>query len=369
MKATDSAFMLIELLRDINNYRQRFILAEGAKYFSSTYSDISNQYKSLISQTNKYSDLFLIRLQCELHDDKQYQQIISLIADEIESFELWYLENRALVDSLFATEAIQSVIEDEADFKYGKQFAKAKEEFKEADADERVWHSLARAYGARCHGDYDERSFTHEDWDYIENSLEEYKKHFKVYQVDLPSMYDGYKSKMKPRWKECYNNLQNMIKQYGEYKNQLSHNYIIDVYSKIFYFLAPLSGLIMNGNPIENNKAKGPDNKKKERYARYNSLKECVPRDDIRERIDDLVNYYFDKHGAIDGIFGYNLFLCLKGNGWINERGCSQEHFGELLLRDYQTKCSFKNGGAISDGKGKKDMTFEKKLHEILPIK
>ena len=40
-----------------------------------------------------------------------------------------------------------------------------------------------------------------------------------------------------------------------------------------------------------------------------------------------------------------------KDIGFIHENKCTVGHFGDLLLKEFGDKCSFKNGGALYDGK------------------
>ena len=79
----------------------------------------------------------------------------------------------------------------------------------------------------------------------------------------------------------------------------------------------------------------------------------------------DAAASYYKKYNSIDGLFGYAVFQKLKGNGWLNTNGCTQAHFGDLLIKEFGAKCSFKKGGAISDGKDKSDHELDKILEEI----
>lgn len=115
----------------------------------------------------------------------------------------------------------------------------------------------------------------------------------------------------------------------------------------------------------DKNKPKKSTNQKKEKYGKYESLAECIPNIDIYKKVLDVAAYYYNIHNKIDGVFGYTVFQKLKCNGCLNTNGCAQDHFGELLIKEFGAKCSFKDGGAIYDGKNKSDFELNKKLAEI----
>ena len=102
------------------------------------------------------------------------------------------------------------------------------------------------------------------------------------------------------------------------------------------------------------------------RYGRYNNLTECITRNDIYEKVIKLSDSYLLKHKKIDGVFGITVFVFLKTKGWINKNGCSEDHFGDLLIKEFGSKCSFKKGDAISDAKDTLDNVLIKEMNDVV---
>lgn len=365
MSALDSSFRFIETLKSVNSGCKRNIFKKGSRFFTQTYREISTQYNVLKECLGTYPDLFLERLKTELPDLQSYESLIQMMAKEIGIFEAWYCSKADLIDSLFSREVIKSVIDEEVEFTYGKERKEAEDDFHEAVNDEEVWHRLARAYGSRLYGDHNEQSFTEEDWDYISGPLDDYKKHFQCSEVDLHRMYLEFEDIMKPRWKECNSKCDEISKKCHEYSSKLEKDFEVDVYAKIHTVLDSLQ----HAFTICNNAPKKEDGIERRttnnRYAEYNCLQDCLLNQDVFGKVNQLVKTYSAKHGRIDGHFGYYLLKQLKVCGLINEGGCTQSHFGELLLKEYGSICSFKEGGAISDGNKVRDFELEEDLKKL----
>lgn len=357
MTSLDSAISLIEILRNINRHHQTFNISEGARFFSSTYKEITDLYRLLKACPGIEADLFLYKLKCELTSLNKYNDVTNKISSEIDLFNTWYLDQSELIDSLFSEEVISSIIEEEVDYMYGKELVEAKQNFSEAIQDEKIWHRLARAYGSRQSG----MPLDQEDLEYINPSLEEYKKHFGVSQVDLPEMYKEYETKMKPQYLQCRTEVEEIQKKCREFRNKISTDYECDVYAKIYSHLAEYYSYLGIGKDESNDMGKEP----KVRYAIYSNLSECIPRKEIYEKVIKLSDSYLLKHKHIDGVFGITVFNSLKTNGWINNKGCTQAHFGELLIKEFGSKCSFTNGGAISDAKDTEDKLLIKEINNV----
>lgn len=363
MTAIDSAFGFIEIMRQINNERQRIIIKEGASYFTSTYKRIQLLFQALRERVGEYADLFFVKLSCEISDEHKYESVISLLSQEIHSFETWYLGNACLIDSLFSYEALSKAIEKDVEYEYGKERKESEDDFHEIYNDEIVWHSLARAYGSRSNcGRKSEQFFTTDDWDYISDSLEAFKKHFNVKYVNLPTMYEEYETKIKPRWIECSAKRDKIWEKCENYRRELHSELEYDTYGKIHGYLVPFKSYLDSGLRENENIEQTPKelaNQKNNKFGRYKDLAECIPLEDIYHKVVSIAESYYESNGSIDGIFGYMLMTKLKGNGWLNDKGCTQAHFGELLIKEFGAKCSFKEGGAISDAKDKLDMKLK----------
>lgn len=48
--------------------------------------------------------------------------------------------------------------------------------------------------------------------------------------------------------------------------------------------------------------------------------------------------------------------------GFIHEKKCTVSHFGNLLLKEFGGKCSFRDGGALYDGKDTVDFELRKEI-------
>ena len=131
--------------------------------------------------------------------------MITPLKQQLLSFINWYNANAETINDSFSYEAIEKVIDSEVEYRYGKERKEAEDEYYTICEDEKVWHALARAYGSRSDcGTKPDFMLTEDDWNYISDSLKEFKEHFGRTDVNLKQMYDEYETKVKPEWLRCY---------------------------------------------------------------------------------------------------------------------------------------------------------------------
>lgn len=107
-----------------------------------------------------------------------------------------------------------------------------------------------------------------------------------------------------------------------------------------------------------------PGNNEKigKRTGTFENLRQCIPSQEVYEAVIRIANNRTASHQRINGPFGYELFTQLMGYGFIHEKKCTVSHFGNLLLKEFGGKCSFRDGGALYDGKDTVDFELRKEI-------
>ena len=357
MSAAQTVVSLIGVLEDINGLASRFGPKEGTKYLSVEYQNASKQYKTLEEILGPKPEFLPTLLETETNR-AQYERLIAPLKQQLLSFINWYCADAETINASFSYEAIEKAIDSEVEYKYGKERKEAEDEFHAICEDEKVWHALARAYGSRSDcGTKPDSMLTEDDWNYISDSLEEFKEQFGRTDVNLKKMYDEYETKVKPEWRRCYKLRDEVYNKCRQYKSELYPLFERDVFQKINLKLNPLiealslrigESLDMGDNE-SNSKEKTEGTGK--RTGTFEDLRQCIPSQEVYETVIRIANKRIASHQRINGPFGYELFTQLKDFGFIHENKCTVAHFGDLLLKEFGGKCSFKNGGALYDGK------------------
>lgn len=375
MTAIETSAKLLSLLEAINEQSEQIIIQQGARYLNRFYQCVSENYRTLKDILGPQPQLFPIQLEAE--NKSLYSVTIKPIKKQLSLFVNWYLPNDTLIDTLFSSSVITDIVHSDVIFKYGKELKEAEDDYKEIIADEAVWHQLTRAYGNRFSFGRDVNSFTEEDWSYIRGPLEEFKQHFKQTKVDIPQIYEEYETIIKPRYLLCQKHLSEIQRSCEKYRRERQNVYEIDVYSKIYAYLAPLCDVLSIINNEESDigislqEEANEQRASTKRSATYDSLKDCAKNEIIYQTIIKIAAEYYDHHNRIDGIFGYTLFKKMGEYGLFAKGKCTQEYFGELLIKEFRKQedggwCSFKGGGAISDAKKTTDSQLERKIDGYL---
>lgn len=373
MKATDKAFNLIAVMRSINQRAKALIFDEGSQLRYSDYKELSDFYRQFLECVDKYPDLFFRRLKAELPDDK-YDEIVLDLHSEFNSFIEWYVPISDSVNSFFSHEATDTIIDKEANSKYGLCLSVAESELEKAINDEGVWHDLARAYGSRTTGGKKEDALTEEDMAYIAPSLEEYKTHFRKEKVNLEEMYDEYQNQRIPeeQIRMCKDKIMAIRQSMNSELDKLRLELECDIFKEIHGAVVELNQQLLPGQgtlvfePVGGNALRGQGRKY---YGTYSCLRDCITRQDVYEAILVLAQKQIDNGNKISTSFGWLVFKRLLANCWINHDGCSLEHWGELILKEFGQHCSFKNGRSIRKAKedNRGDFALEVEMDSILP--
>ena len=357
MSASQTVVSLIGVLEDINSLSSEFGNKKDTGYLSVVYQNASKQYRTLEEVLGPKPEFLPTLLETETNK-AQYERLITPLKQQLLSFINWYNANAETINDSFSYEAIEKVIDSEVEYRYGKERKEAEDEYYTICEDEKVWHALARAYGSRSDcGTKPDSMLTEEDWNYISGSLEEFKKHFDRTDVNLKQMYDEYETKIKPEWLRCYKLREEIHDKCRQYRIDLYPLFERDVFQKINLKLNPLIEVLSlhigesldMGDNESNSKEKTEGTGK--RTGTFEDLRQCIPSQEVYETVIRIANKRIASHQRINGPFGYELFTQLKDFGFIHEKKCTVAHFGDLLLKEFGGKCSFKNGGALYDGK------------------
>ena len=368
MSASQTVVSLIGVLEDINSLSSEFGNKKDTRYLSVVYQNASKQYRMLEEVLGPKPEFLPTLLGTETNK-AQYERLITPLKQQLLSFINWYNANAETINDSFSYEAIEKVIDSEVEYRYGKERKEAEDEYYTICEDEKVWHALARAYGSRfdC-GTKPDSMLTEEDWNYISGSLEEFKKHFDRTDVNLKQMYDEYETKIKPEWLRCYKLRDEVQNKCRQYRIDLYTLYERDVFQKINQRLKPLVealSLCIGGSVDVKDNEPG-NNEKSEKIGKrtgtFENLRQCIPSQEVYEAVIRIANNRTASHQRINGPFGYELFTQLLGYGFIHEKKCTVSHFGNLLLKEFGGKCSFRDGGALYDGKDTVDFELRKEI-------
>lgn len=369
MRASETIVELIGIMDEVNDLASRIIVKPGARYLSITYRRASELYHKLKETLGSKPEFLPTLLQIEV-GKKHFDSLIAPLEGRISSFTNWYHPQSEVIDESFSLNAIEKAIDSEVDFKYGKECKEAQDDFITIDEDEKVWHQLVRAYGSRSNsGTMPDSQLTQDDWDYIRGSLEEFMEHFNRSEVDLQTVYREFETKIKPEWRRCYRQRDEVYDKMKQYRRELERVYERDAFVKIDRCLRPLMESISSeglGEECKNNQVEDNSTAASiHRLREFETLRDCIPSEDVYNDVIQLADEYFKQNSKIDGVFGYTILQQLKQHQYLHEGGCSQAHFGELLLKQFGNKCSFKKGDAISDAKDSVDVSFVKRVQEL----
>ena len=345
MSAAQTVVSLIAVLEDINRLLSRIGANDSTRYLSVMYQDASSHYKTLEEVLGPKPEFLPTLLETETNK-AQYERLIIPLKQQLLSFINWYYA-----------------------YRYGKERKEAEDEYRSICEDEKVWHALARAYGSRSYcGTTPDSQLTEDDWNYISDSLEAFKKHFGRANVNLKQMYDEYETKIKPEWLRCYKLRDEVLNKCRQYRIDLYTLYEKDVFQKINQRLKPLVealSLCIGGSVDVKDNEPG-NNEKSEKIGKrtgtFENLRQCIPSQEVYEAVIRIANNRTASHQRINGPFGYELFTQLMGYGFIHEKKCTVSHFGNLLLKEFGGKCSFRDGGALYDGKDTVDFELRKEI-------
>ena len=341
---------------------------KDTRYLSVVYQNASKQYRTLEEVLGPKPEFLPTLLGTETNK-AQYERLITPLKQQLLSFINWYSADAETINDSFSYEAIEKVIDSEVEYRYGKERKEAEDEYRSICEDEKVWHALARAYGSRSDcGTKPDSMLTEDDWNYISGSLEEFKKHFDRTDVNLKQMYDEYETKIKPEWLRCYKLRDEVLNKCRQYRIDLYTLYEKDVFQKINQRLKPLVealSLCIGGSVDVKDNEPG-NNEKSEKIGKrtgtFENLRQCIPSQEVYEAVIRIANNRTASHQRINGPFGYELFTQLMGYGFIHEKKCTVSHFGNLLLKEFGGKCSFRDGGALYDGKDTVDFELRKEI-------
>ena len=374
MSASQTVVSLIGVLEDINSLSSEFGNKKDTRYLSVVYQNASKQYRTLEEVLGPKPEFLPTLLGTETNK-AQYERLITPLKQQLLSFINWYSADAETINDSFSYEAIEKVIDSEVEYRYGKERKEAEDEYHSICEDEKVWHALARAYGSRSDcGTKPDSMLTEDDWNYISGSLEEFKKHFGRTDVNLKQVYDEYETKIKPEWRRCYKLRDEVYNKCRQYKSELYPLFERDVFQKINQKLKPLVEAlsIRLGESLDVGDKGSGSNEKVEgtgkRTGTYVTLRQCIPSQEAYETVIRIANKRIASHQRINGPFGYELFTQLKDFGLIHENKCTVGHFGNLLLKEFGGKCSFRDGGALYDGKDTIDIELRNEIQSELGV-
>ena len=367
MKATETVYDLIRIMRDINHEILHFPIDEDEVPYK-YYKVLSDLYKDLLKYYDGKPDLLIKQLDAEVSERKLKVALADVLA-EGQIYDNWYNPHSERLNSLFARESIERAADKEARSFFALRMHSAEEELKKAISDEDVWHQLARAYGSRCGGGKDENSFTEDDKEFIKPSLDEYKRHFQVDRVILAKMYEEFQMLRIPekRIQACHDNISSIRALIDDKYWELLKDLECDVPADLSEHYESLKQVIITrNNPSETKISKTGKKAGRQKYRTYSNIRECLSGEQAYAALYDLKKWYYDHHSSLYGAFGYLVYKKFKSEGWFNPEGCSLDHWGELLIQEFEQECNFDNGGAISDASDRRDLQFEKQIDEVI---
>lgn len=363
MNTIQAAFDLIETMRRINQIADDNNLASGKRCRTSTFRELSQLLYKVRDDVGVSPDLFLAKLSLEIEQQEKLQSVIYPLMQELRLFCDWYNEHEETLEKLFSREAVISAAEEEAKKRYEVELQLAEEELVQASKDEDVCHDLVRAYNSRSINHLDGSALTKDDWNYISGSLAAYKKHF-YHRVDLDGINDKY-AELKRIKEECRAKILQIKKDKYDYSSAVEREFEEEVLTAVYGLVSPIIAVKPEKGPsiIEEARSKNTGRKA---YPTYERLEDCISRKDVYQAISKVANYFYGKHSALTTRFGSLLFKKLKEKGWLVAGGCSMEHFGELLIKEFGDKCSFKKGKSIMDCEVK-DLVFCAEMDKLFP--
>ena len=307
-------------------------------------------------------DLLLFEFECEV-PPKKYKDGLKMLTRAVQEFIACYDKNKETVDALFSRSIIYSMIDISAWMEYGLKLQCENEDLRKASEDEEIWHNLARAYGSRSKT---VEQLTRDDWDYINPSLEAYKKHFRVSRVDLEKMYEDYPSAPRAIIQQIQKRIEEINGQRRDYFLEL-HGKFVKIEDEFIFFSDELDYIIrsisgkdptavssMKDVPVEPQSAKKAAVK-----AIYDSFDDCVKdKKLLLPRIDDLVDAYCCKHGKMSGPFVGAMLVYFKNCKLFSKGDPAEFHFGDLFLAKYGDRCSFSKGKYIKTDNPKKHQSL-----------
>ena len=329
----------------------KIVFDNTIKYNPVLYNNLANMYRDIQAIELPDADILLAQFACEA-DDTRCEKSKDLLKKELSVFFNWYESNKVGIGQYFSHDAISEVIDFEVRSIFGFKLMAADMEVQQASEDKKAWHDLARAYGSRAYAGRTYKDFIQSDWEYISGPLKRYESHFDKKVTDFEKMYDEYSNVGRYLVEKAQNERTKVYKEAEKYKYKLYDEYIEDVYDNFYRFFQPYYDYLLeatNGTNALTQSATStvkPKNKR-QGYGKYNTLEECVPDMRVVDAIDKWADEYYNTHNVIDTIFGRQVFDFLKKYHHLGENKCARDHFGDLLLRRYGKKCSFKNGKSL----------------------
>lgn len=207
---------------------------------------------------------------------------------------------------------------------------------------------------------------------------EECENIIKKYLEELSDML-GYKVELKTVEKEKYKakkKISEIDKQFDETEQkridaaarelkQVDVNVLAEIYCSANKVLSSIQTATINKKNASSQKKKnncGP------KTGKYNKLSDFITTPEIYDKVVNAIKQYTASHKPVEGSDAYFLLCLLRSRQYTNSAGCSEEHFGDLLLKDLGPMLNFKTGRAISDGKkSEPNPAFKITIRDILP--
>lgn len=356
MDKINKLFETIKAIRKFNSYCKD-ILPETEHLEYHTLKNMSDLTNKMDWLSDFDPDLFFIELSCSIASHTAYEDANRAFYSEIQEYIEWYNINRDRVDKLTNYKEIYLAVEAIMPHTLsGQEYEQALQEMKRAEMDKYIHQMLARAYGAiPGHGSqYNELSTA--DKEYIDEALEDYKKHFKVSKVDLPKMYEDFHSTSYEEYLKVSKRFSEAGEQYNIKRLQANGQIKEDMHQYVASTLWPFMDYLQtsaNNNPetLKNNETRSTPGRKP--LGIFDSFEDMFNNHDHFMAIDN----YIRTKGSLNIGEAKSIFTAIKRpEDKILKERVSMEHFGTLTKNQYRLICSFENGKSVADGKIYKDI-------------
>lgn len=294
--------------------------------------------------------------------EKSLSELLKQISTECDCFCMEYSANKNDLDIQCDIQCLYEKIELSNNYKLSFDVLK-----KDRDR----WRDIERKCNdiTRLHGSMEVRPMQKREE--CENIIKKYLEELSDmlgYKVELKTVEEEKhkaKKKISEIDKQFYETEQKRIDAGARELNQVDANVLAEIYCSANKVLSSIQTATINKKNASSQKKKnncGP------KTGKYNKLSDFITTPEIYDKVVNAIKQYTASHKPVEGSDAYFLLCLLRSRQYTNSAGCSEEHFGDLLLKDLGPMLNFKTGRAVSDGKkSEPNPAFKITIIGILP--
>ena len=307
-------------------------------------------------------ELFFIELQCTVVSLEKYDHALAIFISEIKKYIEWFNIHREEVAKFTTDYAIRDsadkiVCREEGIHSRYKSFEKTVN----AILDERQYaRELVNAYKETGKVGYGYNLLTEEEKQLISEPLSEYKKHYGVDEVNLMEVYKNFsEGKEYEHYIHVETEYQDLrLKRYDilqSYIKEIEEDLHTAVTAILWKYLDYIQESYKTNPPTVEEIVKVNPGRKP--LGVYNSFRDMF----LNEDAFIIIDRYIRKKGLLNTGEAVSIFEAINkpNDKIIKESRISKTHYGQLLIGEYGSICTFTQGKSVVDGKVYDDIVNE----------